>query len=96
MNIKVDRIRKMKDGICFRSAIRRSQVNYALNIVCSSQKGKMPLGNSVCCRDMNPKKKEKKRIGLPVSGNCRKRKGMSCHETQVILFEAVMAVWDYD
>lgn len=47
MNIKVERIRKMKDGICFRSAIRRSQVNYALNIVCSSQKGKMPLGNSV-------------------------------------------------
>lgn len=34
-------------------------------------------------------------MGLPVSGNCRKRKGVSCHETQVI-FEAVMAVWDYD
>lgn len=31
-----DKIRKMKDGICFRSVARRPQVNYALNIVCSS------------------------------------------------------------
>lgn len=28
-----DRIRKMKDGICFRSVIRRFQVNYAFDIV---------------------------------------------------------------
>lgn len=81
----------MKDGICFRSAIRRSQVNYALNIVCSSQKAKCPWKTA---QGYESKRKEK-RMGLPVSGNCRKRKGMSCHETQVI-FEAVMAVWDYD
>jgi hypothetical protein len=31
----------MKDGICFRSVIRRSQVNYALNIFVH-HKGGMP------------------------------------------------------